>query len=137
MCESDFRLSDHHNPNHFISALGGCMALQQISWDIQGKTGSVESIEFVPTGGTTTVSIVSVGYGDGVTNPPTISSDRTSFQITVLKGPNVLNVLLFSPDKTDGSAKAQQTTGGVTDVLEEEIDFQNGSAIWHQKIFGV
>jgi|CZKJ01.1.fsa_nt_gi hypothetical protein len=117
------------------------MALQQTQGDIQGTKGAVETIQIVPGESGTVVTIVPpVLYGTDANGPISvpINSDKKSFNLTILQGSNLLQVTLFSPNPTDGTAIAQQqaATGGPNE-LEDDIEFVSGVAIWSPEIVGV
>ena len=115
------------------------MALQQTQGDIQGTKGAVETIQIVPGESGTVVTITNVLYGTDANGPISvpINSDKKSFNLTILPGSNLLQVTLFSPNKTDGSAIAQQTSNSATTVFEDDIEFVNGVAVWSPEIVGV
>jgi hypothetical protein len=115
------------------------MALKEIVGDIQGAKGAVETIQIVPENNGTVVTISTVLYGTDANGPISvpISADKKSFNLTILPGSNLLQVTLFSPNQTDGSAIAQQTSSGATTVLEDDIEFVNGVAVWSPEIVGV
>jgi hypothetical protein len=115
------------------------MALTEVPFDIQGTKGSVETIQIVPGQAGTVVTIATVFYGADANGPieVTTNPDKKSFNLTILPGSNLLQVTLFSPNQTDGSAMAQQTAGGATTVLEDDIEFVNGVAAWSPEIVGV
>ncbi len=85
------------------------------------------------------VSIVQVLYGSNANGPIQVpaNADGASFHLTILPGANLLQVSLFSPNQIDGSAEALQTSNGVTTVLEDDIEFLNGVAVWNPEILGV
>jgi hypothetical protein len=114
------------------------MALKPTIGDIQGPKGAVETIQIVPGQSGTVVTIAKVLYGTDANGPISVpvNSDKKSFNITILPGSNLLQVTLFSPNKTDGSAIAQQTSNGATTVLEDDIEFVNGVAVWSPEILG-
>jgi hypothetical protein len=115
------------------------MALKEVVGDIQGAKNTVETIQIVPGESGTVVTIASILYGTDANGPITVTpnSDNKSFNLTILPGSNLLQVTLFSPNQTDGSAKAQQTSSGSTTVLEDDIEFVNGVAVWSPEIVGV
>lgn len=115
------------------------MALKATVGDIQGTKGTVETIQIVPGENGTVVTIATVLYGTNANGPISIplNPDGTSFNLTVLPGSNLLQVTLFSPNQTDGSAIAQQTSNGATTVLEDDLEFVNGVAVWSPEILGV
>jgi hypothetical protein len=115
------------------------MALKEIPGDIQGAKGTVETIQIVPGQRGTVVTIASVFYGTDANGPITIAinPDKTSFNLTILPGSNLLQVTLFSPNQIDSSAIAQQTSNGTTTVLEDDIEFVSGAAVWSPEILGV
>lgn len=115
------------------------MALTQTQGDLQGRTGAVESIQIVPGESGTVVTITTVLYGTNANGPISIpvNSDKKSFNLTILQGSNLLQVTLFSPNQTDGSAIAQQPTAtGAPVELEDDIEFVGGVAIWSPEIVG-
>ena len=115
------------------------MALKEIVGDIQGAKGTVETIQIVPGESGTVVTIATVLYGTDANGPISVplNSDKKSFDLTILPGSNLLQVTLFSPNQTDGSAIAQQASNGATTVLEDDIQFVNGVAVWSPEIVGV
>jgi hypothetical protein len=116
------------------------MALTQIQGDIEGTVGAVETIQIVPGESGTVVSITSVLYGTNASGPIAIplNSDKKSFNLTILQGSNLLQVTLFSPNPTDGTAIAQQqAAAGGPNELEDDIEFVSGVAIWSPEIVGV
>jgi len=115
------------------------MALKEIPGDIQGAKGTVETIQIVPGQRGTVVTIASVLYGSDANGPSAvaINPDKTSFNLTVLPGSNLLQVTLFSPNQIDGTAIAQQILNGATTVLEDDIEFVGGVAVWSPEILGV
>jgi hypothetical protein len=116
------------------------MALTQTQGDIQGTTGAVETIQIVPGENGTVVTITTVLYGTNANGPISVplNADKKSFNLTILQGSNLLQVTLFSPNQTDGSAIAQQqaATGGPIE-LEDDIEFVGGVAVWSPEIVGV
>jgi hypothetical protein len=115
------------------------MALRETIGDIQGAKGAVETIQIVPGESGTLVTIVTVLYGTDTDGPikVLINPDKESFNLTILPGSNLLQVTLFSPNRTDGSAIAQQMSDGTTIVVEDDIEFVNGVAVWSPEIVGV
>jgi hypothetical protein len=115
------------------------MTLKEIPGDIQGTKGEVETIQIVPGQRGTVVTIASAFYGSNANGPisVTINPDKQSFDLTILPGSNLLQVTLFSPNQIDGSAIAEQVSNGVTTVLEDDIEFVNGVAVWSPEILGV
>ncbi len=115
-------------------------ALTQVQGDIQGKTGAVETIQIVPGESGTVFAITTVLYGTNARGPISvpINADKKSFNLTILQGSNLLQVTLFSPNQTDGSAIAQQQSAtGAPIELEDDIEFVSGVAIWSRQIVGV
>lgn len=115
------------------------MALKQTLGDFQGAKGAVETIQIVPGESGTVVTIATIFYGTNANGPISVpvNSDKKSFNLTILPGSNLLQVTLFSPNQTDGSAIAQQTSNGATTVLEDDIELVNGVAVWSPEIVGV
>ena len=114
------------------------MALQEVPGDITGKVGAVETIQIVPGAIGVDVTITSVLYGTNAAGPIKVklNNDHVSFDLTILSGNNLLQVVLFSPDKVDGNAIAQQTNGGGVSILEDDIEFVGGLAVWTPEILG-
>jgi hypothetical protein len=115
------------------------MPLQEIPGDLQGTTGAVEEIQIVPASPGTVVSIARILYGTNAAGPikVPVNADKTSFDLTILPGSNLLQVVLFSPNKSDSGAVAQQTAGGVVTTLADDIEFLNGLAVWTPEILGI
>jgi hypothetical protein len=114
------------------------MALKEVPGDIEGTTGSVETIQIVPGQDDTVVTIASVFYGTDANGPISIplNADNKSFSLTILSGSNMLQVSLFDQNKSDGSAIAQQVSNGSTNLLEPDIEFVQGVAVWSPIIVG-
>jgi hypothetical protein len=116
------------------------MALKEVPGDIQGAKNTVETIEMVPGEGAPVFTITGVFYGTNANGPISVplNADKKSFSLTILPDSNVLQVTLFSKNKTDGCcAIAQQTSNGVSTPLEDDIEFVQGVAVWSPIIAGV
>lgn len=116
------------------------MALSAIPGDLEAKAGTQETIKIVPSkfDPATDINIVQVLYGSTAAGPTAVPPDASnSFTLTIQPSVNRLQVTLFSPDPVDGSAAAQQSSGGVITTLAQEIDFVSGVAVWVQDIDGV
>jgi hypothetical protein len=109
------------------------MPLQAVPGDLNGTTGAKETIQIVAVTPNMTVTIASIIYGS---KPVTLNADGQSFDITILAGTNRLQVTLFSPDNTNGSAAARQSLGGAITALDDDIEFVGGVAVWSPDIVG-
>jgi len=116
------------------------LAIKPVIGDFECPTGNVETIQIVPCGPTTVNRIWSVLYGPTATTPAIIKpSSGDTFSITVLPGPNLLQVIITSSDPSTRTIVVQQPGIGGADptILEDDIEIDDGQAVWSPQIVGV